>query len=209
MWEGPLCPEKVMILLDTGARAQWDTAMYADGSFDVSSPSATFRMPTMQLITHMKRFFLLLALLAIPGSLMARLMEASTYQEMFDKADLVVIAKPLSTSDTKERSKLPGVGDVIPLIGINTEFETRVVLKGDKKVRKFVLHHYKLAEPEVRIVNGPDLVAFDLKSRKSFLLFLIKEADGRYAPASGQVDPRAFSVIKLDSAANDFDEAAR
>ena len=148
----------------------------------------------------MKRFLSLLALLAIPGSLMG-FMEASTYEEMFDKADLVVIAKPSSTSDTKERSKLPGVGDVIPLIGINTEFETRVVLKGDKKVRKFVLHHYKLAEPEVPIVNSPDLAAFDLKSRKSFLLFLIKEADGRYAPASGQVDPASFSVIKLDSAA--------
>jgi len=49
-----------------------------------------------------------LFLLMLPGALVARPMEEATYQEMFNKADLVLIARPLSTNDTDERTTLPG-----------------------------------------------------------------------------------------------------
>jgi hypothetical protein len=120
---------------------------------------------------------------------------------MFDKADLVVIGKPLSSKDTGERTMLPGGGD-IHVIGINTEFETRVALKGDKNVKTFVLHHYRIdsALERVPILDGPVLASFDPKEHNAYLLFLIKEPDGRYAPASGQVDPAEFSILKLGGA---------
>ncbi len=37
----------------------------------------------------------------------ARLLEGATYQQMFDKASLVVIAKALASKDTEERARLP------------------------------------------------------------------------------------------------------
>src|SRR5438105_3197359 len=82
-------------------------------------------------------------LLALSDSTLARLMEGNSYREMFDKADLVVIARAISARDTPERQTILGV----PVIGVNTEFEARLVLKGDATVRKFVLHHYRLANP--------------------------------------------------------------
>jgi hypothetical protein len=51
-------------------------------------------------------------LLLLPATLVARLMEGATYEQMFDKADLVVIAKPLSSKDTEERTMLPGWEDI-------------------------------------------------------------------------------------------------
>jgi hypothetical protein len=145
-------------------------------------------------------FALLLMLSGIPSSAPGSfVVESASYQEMFDKADLIVIAKPVSTAATTERTMLmPGKFHVI---GISTDFETRVVFKGDKKVKIFVLHHYKL-DPDIEklvIINGPRLVDINLGKDKAFLLFLIKETDGRYAPVSGQIGPWGLSVIELDS----------
>jgi hypothetical protein len=129
-------------------------------------------------------------------------MEGAMYQQMFNEADLVLIGKPLSTKDTAEHAMLPG-WESIHVVGIDTEFETHLVLKGDRNVKRFILHHYRLdsrLEP-LPITDGPSLANLDPKEHKSYLLFLIKERDGRYAPASGQVDPAAFSVIKLEGIA--------
>jgi hypothetical protein len=38
---------------------------------------------------------------------------------MYDKADLVVIAKPLFSKDTQERTMLPG-WDYVHVVGVNT-----------------------------------------------------------------------------------------
>src|SRR5262249_35805579 len=130
-------------------------------------------------------------------SILARLMEGATFQQMFDKADLVIIAKPLSSTDTEEHTGLPGL-DAIHVVGINTKLERVLVLKGDKAVKEFVLHHYRLDKNRAAMGHRPYFSQFKPKKHEAFLLFLIKKADGRYAPASGQVDPGAFSVIKLD-----------
>lgn len=147
----------------------------------------------------MKRILTLVLLLAIPVLVTARLMQSWSYQEMFDKADLVAIAKPVSTKVTAEKGKLPHFS--LELTGLSTEFETRTVMKGDKTTNRFVLHHYRLAKPNGPVTNGPNLVAFDPAQHHSFLLFLTKEADGRYAPVTGQTDPGVFSVIKLEGVA--------
>ena len=101
----------------------------------------------------MKIFLSLLLLLTVPASVIGRFMEAASYEEMFKKANLVVIARPLSTKETKERTTLDKLtlhglrsldGPAIPVIGLHTEFETHLVLKGDKNVKKFIVHHYRL-----------------------------------------------------------------
>lgn len=150
----------------------------------------------------MRRIFcFLLVVFAIPQFLIARIVYTWTYQEMFDKADLVVIARYVSTKDTRERTTLEDIEPPIQGIGLVSEFESRLVLKGPKDITKFRLHHYRIENPEL-IANGPRLVTIEPGRHPTFLLFLIKERDGRYAPVSGQTDPAAFSVVELTGGAN-------
>ncbi len=115
----------------------------------------------------MNKLATLLLFLAFPLIIAARPMRSWTYQEMFDQADLVLIAKPLSTKDTTETAKVMS-SDVV---GLSTEFEIRTVMKGrDKTLGKLTLHHYRLAKADSPIVNGPNLVAFDPAKPHCFLL---------------------------------------
>ena len=144
---------------------------------------------------------ILLSILAVQR-LSARLMQVWPYEDLFAKSDFVVIAKPLTaTRDTKERSTLRDIQPSEPVIGVVTDFQTLLVIKGSKRDR-FTLHHYRLPESNVAIINGPDLVTFDpMKDHKPYLLFLVREADGRFAPVAGQTDPRDISVQELSGVA--------
>jgi hypothetical protein len=116
---------------------------------------------------------------------------------MFTKSDLVVIAMPIGTVETKEHTTLKEIE--VEVAGLSTEFQVRLVLKGDKQLNKFVLHHYKL-EHEQAMINGPNFVVFDSKPwPKRYLLFLLREPDGRYAPVTDQTDPALYSIIKLET----------
>jgi hypothetical protein len=131
-----------------------------------------------------------------------------SYHDLFAKSDFVVIASPLTRPrDTNERMTLQKISPPVPVIGVNTEFKTLLVLKGSKRQR-FVLHHYRESRkphPNKIILGGPDLLDFEgpkdssgsVFSSKRYLLFLVREADGRFAPVSGQRDPRGISVQEL------------
>ena len=128
-------------------------------------------------------------------------MKSWSYQELYDQSDLVVIAKPISTQDTTEKATLPNISPEVPVVGLSTEFDVSLVMKGDKSAKKATLHHYRLAAPKQLMINGPSLASFDLKQPMHYLLFLHREADGRYSPVSGQTDPALFSVVKLEGVA--------
>jgi hypothetical protein len=126
----------------------------------------------------------------------AQLMYAWTYEELFSKSDFVVIAEPTSaTHDTEERTILSELDPSVPAIGVVTDFRTLLVLKGQKQDR-FVLHHYRLPQSDVAIINGPVLVKFN-PAHDEYLLFLVRERDGRFAPVAGQAHPGVFSVKQL------------
>jgi hypothetical protein len=147
----------------------------------------------------MKKLIVFVLLGALPSQLTGRLTKDWTFQEMFAKSDVVVIAGPIATSETTEHTTLADLSPPVAVLGLNTEFRARLVLKGDKEMTKFVLHHYKL-EHEEPMINAPQLIAFDSKaSPKRFLLFLVRESDGRYAPVTGQTDPALYSVIQLQT----------
>jgi hypothetical protein len=148
-------------------------------------------------------FLGLVVTLSGAGMVMARFAgPALTYQQMFDKADLVVIAIAYKTKDTNERNKLL---DTVDVIGVETEFNTELTLKGPKDVRIFLLHHYR--EPDDQFTSdGPALVYIPPEKHPTFLLFLVKEKDGRYAPLTGQTDPKLFSVIELKSGVHTLEE---
>ena len=149
-----------------------------------------------------------IVLLFIPNQLQAREILVPSYQVLLAKSDFVVIANPISkTRDTKERSFLPGIWlqekdgkeSRIRSIGVETVFSVLAVLKGDATVKQFTLHHYREAQPS-RASNGPFLVFFDpsdISKRSSYLLFLVREPDGRFAPTGGQTDPGMKAIIPI------------
>ncbi|HSS96530.1 MAG TPA: hypothetical protein VLK33_05865, partial [Terriglobales bacterium] len=74
------------------------------------------------------------------------------------------------------------------------------VLKGDETIKKFTLHHYRQGNNGDVAMNGPLLVFFDpsdTSKRNSYLLFLVREPDGRFAPTGGQVDPGYKAINQL------------
>jgi hypothetical protein len=133
-------------------------------------------------------------LLVSAGIISARPVNYLSFQERLDKSDLIVVAKPISTQEKAEQAVSP---DFAPgtVVGLSTEFEVSLVVKGDKSLKRIVLHHYKFAKPEYEDpVDGLGLVSFDPAKKKSYLLFLKKEADGRFAPINGQLDPDLCGV---------------
>src|SRR5580704_17573811 len=89
-------------------------------------------------------------LLGLTGIAGARAVRFWPFQELFDKSDLVVLATPAATNDTQERIDLPGfTGQHV--IGVETKFTVSAVLKGDKALKDFVLHHYR---PYAYLENG-------------------------------------------------------
>jgi hypothetical protein len=139
----------------------------------------------------MKALFASLLLLAVPALGCARMMEWWSRYKLYDKAELVVEAVPTATRNTEETCT---VSPDFRVAGVETEFEVRSVIKGDVTLKKFVLHHYRLA-PNYSPANGPLLVSFNPKEPRCYVLHLVKEPDGRYAAVNGQTDP-AVAIYK-------------
>jgi len=148
----------------------------------------------------MKSLALAAMILVLAVNSQARQMRSWTWQELFEQADLVVIGQPVSTADTSESGMLPNILPKTDVVGLSTEFTVNLVMKGAKDTAKIVLHHYRLRE-DTPMLDGPNLTAFDPKHMASYLLFLKREEDGRYAPVSGQTDPAHYSIVKVDGLA--------
>jgi hypothetical protein len=135
-----------------------------------------------------------------------------TCKELLAGPTLIVLAQPTSrTADTDERTTFPEdictvqpTGRCAPLaaIGVETTFAVVQVLKGDQSLQQFVLHHYREpVDPRTGRapleISGPDVVFFQpvLTVSPPLLLFLRREADGRYAPYGGQTDPGIYSIF--------------
>jgi hypothetical protein len=100
-------------------------------------------------------FLSLLLVFSVAPSLRARFVRSWTDQEIFEKADLVVIARVVSIRNTGERSTLPDLTPPVKVTGVEADFETYLVLKGTKAITKFRLHYYATQE---QFTNGPWLV---------------------------------------------------
>jgi hypothetical protein len=144
-----------------------------------------------------------------------------TYEKLLATADLVVIAEPLTTRDTKDALEWPGHKPT-DFIGQDTEFQVRHVLKGNLKIAKFSMLHFRHSG-RVMESNGATFVRFQLQERvftgdirdgdevskgsvaegkPDYLLFLKLRPDGRYEAVSGQYDS-ALSCRKILATEND------
>jgi hypothetical protein len=147
----------------------------------------------------MKKIVTLFLLLAMVFVAQARVIaHLWSHQEVYDKADIVVVAKPSATHETSERTGLPDCSNC-EVIGLSTDFDVSLVMKGDTNLTKLTLHHYREVPrpPNVIEIGAPNLASFEPKSPTSYLLFLHRDADGRYSPVSGQTDPTMFSILSL------------
>jgi len=127
---------------------------------------------------------------------------------MFDKADLVAKAGWNGTKDTDERGTLPNFEPAIKVMGVTTEFETKLVFKGPRDIKNLRLHHYKFefqdddlwtSAPQFVRIRGPERRdGVNYPGGGQLLLFLKKEPDSRYAPVTGQIYPAVSSVLILD-----------
>jgi hypothetical protein len=143
---------------------------------------------------------------AAVGWALAYNIDTFTYEEMVAKSDLVVIARPTESRDTGERKIDRNVKPVVPVAGVVTECDALYVLKGPK-LKQFKLHHFREVSPRSsktaqgieRIVIGPQIgIAFDQsKGSHHYLMFLIRDADGRYVPFDGQTDVEGMSIQEL------------
>jgi len=158
--------------------------------------------PSVLVDIRMKTLLTLALLLSLPVVAFGRIRPAWTYEQLHGDADLVVIAKPVSSTHLEEKVSLPNISPAVPVVGIETQFDVRLVLKGEVKSKTIELHHYALQRPADGQSRGaPQLVSFDPKQPACYLMFLKREADNRYAPVTGQTDPAAECVIKLEGGA--------
>jgi hypothetical protein len=118
-------------------------------------------------------------------------------------ADLVVIARAVSSKPTGDTIDFPNIRTVdqagnqhaIKGTGVDTQFETLSIIKGDSNLKRFVLHHYYLLNPKEQGPDGPALVSFETLKGNPILLYL-KKAGANYEPIAGQTDP-AYSIFTL------------
>jgi len=144
----------------------------------------------------MKTFLALLICLFAVAEARARIHRFWSYDDLATNATLVVVATPTNVTETSEVAALPNIVTVYPGgskepvmgSGIETTFQILTVLKGECVAKTLVLHHYKEAK-KIASMGPPGLVSFEPKDKKRYLMFLQKEADGRYVAVSGQTDP--------------------
>jgi hypothetical protein len=147
--------------------------------------------------TGMKNPLAILPLLWLTTVAYARPVSSMPYDRLTAEADLIVVATPISVRDTQEKITLPRLSPPTRVVGVETTFKVLAVLKGDKDAQRCVLHHFRKAKPEQHPKpNGLGLLAFEPKDKKTLLLFLKREPDGRYAAVTGQADP-VFSIKEL------------
>ena len=146
---------------------------------------------------------------AAPSVAGARIMEHWTYPSLLAKSDLVVIATPTKIDTTEEIAELPGISTQTPEgnrpvmgVGLQTTFHVAAYLKGKPAHGDtLVLHHYPVRSiPGVVVRSGPMLVQFDLSRHTEYLMFLVRERDGRYAATEGQTDPGDRAIRRLGNA---------
>lgn len=149
----------------------------------------------------MKTLGVIVCALVLTASAPAYLLPSFTYEEMFARSDLVVIARPYRSRDTGKRTLDRNVNPAVHVAEVITDCQSFYILKGPK-LKEFKLHHYRdLTDPKVAVIGGPTGISFNAHRR--YLMFLVREADGRFAPFAGQTDVVDISVQEISSATVD------
>lgn len=143
----------------------------------------------------MKKTTAILILVSVFGiSAMARFIKIWTKEEMEKASDLVVIGTVAKVQDLNETNTTLWRGYKFP--GVEATFAVSKVIKGDVTNSTIVLHYYRF--DRVTPVNSPSFLNLAPTDTNRYLLYLVKDGRGRYAPVSGQLDPSVDAVKPFD-----------
>jgi hypothetical protein len=70
----------------------------------------------------------------------ARFIDARPFEEMEKTAATIVVAKPISTTDTDEQTNLSSCKPPVPVVGLSSEFEVGLVFKDDSTHARSIEH---------------------------------------------------------------------
>jgi len=133
-----------------------------------------------------------------------------SYEELLQKADLVLIAECQSTSETGRQRPHPELKPADPVLELLTIFQASAVLKAPQAVpiaTEVRVRHYRWSDDVLKrgIVNGGAWLR--LEAHHNYLLFLTKASDGVYEPLSGHTFPND-SIYVLDRMSAVFGEGS-
>ncbi|HEY3760735.1 MAG TPA: hypothetical protein VGN23_03210 [Verrucomicrobiae bacterium] len=151
----------------------------------MNESSASRVKPTMAMKS---KLLLGIVLVALTTPAFARLVRMWSNDELMKASDLVVTARPISTTNLNE---VNGLGWSVNFRGVETTFKVIDVFKGMPKNDRIVLHHYR-DDPHgqsLTFIDGPDLIVFPSGTTNLYLLYLTNDGPDRYAPVTGQIDP--------------------
>ena len=119
------------------------------------------------------------------------------FDDLNAQSDLVVIAALGPTRSVVPEVAAPGS----IMVELRTEFTVLSVFKGAPAGPVITLRHYKADAARIRggIANGPASLDFaGSRPPAEYLLFLARDADGRFFPTSGHTSPwdSIFSLRK-------------
>lgn len=151
-------------------------------------------------------FIIIIFLLTWPQPGQAYLMQMQTYSDMFERADVVVIATAVATEELEDNLNVDQPKQVTDLITtVATEFKVAYVLKGkmDSSTFRFIHLHRKDGNPVPGSFGavGTFFVDFNSKENKnhSFVLFMNRREDGTYCPAWNPMEgSRAVIAVPKD-----------
>ncbi len=135
--------------------------------------------------------------LASGSSAAARAVRLWSPAELWEKADLVVIATARSTQDEKNQQFDHPKDNT--WVAVETVFDAQASLKGSPKEKILTLGHYRYYNKQagVTVRDGPAFVEFNVQKKNLYLMFLKRGADGLYELLTGQYDPyQSFIMLQ-------------
>jgi hypothetical protein len=127
------------------------------------------------------------------------------YQDLAQRADLVIVGECQSAADTGERRSHPESNVALPVQEWRATFRASAVLKAARataigsivpvRYLRFDYGRWRKLNPGAGLANAGMYVF--LEPRQAYLLFLKEGPNGAYEPASGQLFPND-SVYLLD-----------
>ena len=125
-----------------------------------------------------------------PGAASAYLMATQTYSNMFERADVVLIATPISTQESAVQLEVDQPEEIKKLVTtVCTQFKVAYVLKGQLDGTTFSYLHLNRKDRKPFSGSfgavGTFFIDFEVKENKnkSFILFMTKRKDGSFCPA--------------------------
>jgi hypothetical protein len=139
--------------------------------------------------------------LVLPPPVGAQVGYLWSYEELLQKADLVLTAECQSTSETGRQRPHPDLKPGESVRELLTIFHASAVLRASQAVpiaTEVRVRHYRWSDDVLKrgIANGGTWLR--LEAHHNYLLFLTKASDGVYEPLSGHAFPND-SVYALDN----------